>query len=417
MNTIYFDTSTNAHWQGCIALVDMMSFFASVEQLDNPLLKGKPVAVTNGDKGSCIITCSYEAREYGIKTGMRLNEALRHCPDLIRCPSRPYRYTEISRQIMTALTDITPDIEVFSVDEAFLDLTGVLQYWGSIEKIADLIRKVVHRSSGGLRCSIGISEGKLTAKYCAKLKKGETTIVPPDKIKAVIGKANIGDICGIGKNIERYLNERGIYKCKDIEKFPMSVLAARFGDIGRRLYLTCLGHDPFAVTTEAKDPKSMGHGKVLPPATTDRKMVYGIMMRLTQRLAERLRRNGFKAVCLSVAHKSEKGWHVSKHKPVNPVDDSKAIWHLVELHLSHWRGEPLYQVHICATDLCHRDHLQCDLFAQTEMTSKIDVIKDQINQKLGRHSVMSATELYVENATMTPVIAFNWNPDGAKQSL
>lgn len=118
------DNNYSALWQRAIILMDLDAFFASIEQLDYPELRGKPVAVTNGSQGTCIITCSYEARKYGIKTGMRLYDARKLCPGIIQCPSRPNRYTEISKNIMLALFNITPDIEVFSVDEAFLDVTG-----------------------------------------------------------------------------------------------------------------------------------------------------------------------------------------------------------------------------------------------------------------------------------------------------
>ena len=113
-------------WPRAIALVDMNAFFASVEQHDFPRLREKPVAVTNGERGTCIITSSYEARAKGVKTGMRLREARKICPNIIQRPARPRRYAAVSTNIMDALSHITPDMEVFSVDEAFLDLTHIL---------------------------------------------------------------------------------------------------------------------------------------------------------------------------------------------------------------------------------------------------------------------------------------------------
>ena len=123
-------------WERAIILVDMNAFFASIEQLDRPEWRGRPLAVTNGLTGTCIITCSYEARAYGIKTGMRLKEGRKLCPDLIQCPARPQRYATVSSNIMQALQDITPDIEVFSVDEAFLDVTHCQRLLGPPERIA-----------------------------------------------------------------------------------------------------------------------------------------------------------------------------------------------------------------------------------------------------------------------------------------
>src|SRR5699024_6029571 len=119
------------HWPRMIALVDMNAFFASIEQLDNPVWRGRAVGVTNGERGTCIITCSYEARSYGIKTGTRLKEARRLCSHFIQAPARPRRYAAVSTAIMNALGTITPDIEIFSVDEAFLDLTHCQSLYGT----------------------------------------------------------------------------------------------------------------------------------------------------------------------------------------------------------------------------------------------------------------------------------------------
>src|SRR5205809_4368861 len=110
-------------WSRAIILVDMNAFFASVEQYDHPELRGRAIAITNGKQGTCIITSSYEARSYGIKTGMRLKEAKRLCRNLIQVPARPERYVKISTEIMEGLSYLSPDIEVFSVDEAFIDIT------------------------------------------------------------------------------------------------------------------------------------------------------------------------------------------------------------------------------------------------------------------------------------------------------
>ena len=128
-------------WPCAIMLVDMNAFFASIEQHDHPEWRGRPVAITNGRQGSCIITCSYEARAYGIRTGMRLKKARRLCPELIQCPARPDRYAATSVAIMRALQDITPDIEVFSVDEAFLDVTHCQRLLGTPPRMARMAKQ------------------------------------------------------------------------------------------------------------------------------------------------------------------------------------------------------------------------------------------------------------------------------------
>src|SRR5690242_6850640 len=117
-------------WPRAVALVDMNAFFASIEQMDFPELQGRPIGETNGMTGTTIITSSYEARKYGIKTGMKVREAKTLCPGFVQRPARPERYSEISTRIMEALTTITPTVEVFSVDEAFLDLTDLQDHIG-----------------------------------------------------------------------------------------------------------------------------------------------------------------------------------------------------------------------------------------------------------------------------------------------
>ncbi|HID49251.1 MAG TPA: DNA polymerase IV, partial [Chromatiales bacterium] len=150
-------------WPRAIILVDMNAFFASIEQRDHPEWRARPVAITNGLTGTCIITCSYEARARGIHTGMRLRRARELCPELIQCPARPERYAEVSARIMGSLLDITPDVEVFSVDEAFLDVSRCQKLLGPPRDIARLVRRTVFEASG-VPCSVGLSGDKTTAK-------------------------------------------------------------------------------------------------------------------------------------------------------------------------------------------------------------------------------------------------------------
>jgi DNA polymerase-4 len=412
-------------WHRCIAHVDMQSFFASVEQLDFPYLHGQPVVVTNGEVGTTIITSSYEAREYGIKTGWKLKDAKIACPHVIRRGSRPERYAEISAKIMQSFEAITPAVEVFSIDECFLDLKPVLHLYNSIESLAETIRKTVFQSSGGLRCSIGISEGKLTAKFCAKLKKGGTTIIEPEKIKAAMSLTPVSEICGIGKQMTKYLNERGVVYCQDIERFPASILASRFGDIGRRLYLTCLGHDPFPVEADKNtEPKGMGHSKVLPPKTTDKDLVYGVIANLCQRLSARLRK--YKLLCqtYSVCYKSEFGWQGVKVKTLNLLNDSKSVAEIGKQFLDqYWHGEALYYISINALIL-EKPSSQIELFdnidnniAVNDKQHKLDQVKDQLNKKFGKNTIQSGIELQSQKANMIPVISPAWRPKGAKRSI
>ena len=212
-------------WPRMIALVDMNAFFASVEQRDNPFWRGRPVAITNGKQGSCIITCSYEARAYGIRTGMRLKEGLEKCPELIQAPTRPNCYADTSRGIMAALEDVSPDLEVFSVDEAFLDLSYCQDlYDNDPERIGRLIKQKVFESSG-LLCSVGISSDRSTAKWAAKQQKPNgLTVIPPDEVAERLADVPVTDLCGISKGVGKFLAQFGVYRWRD-GKTP-SVLSA-----------------------------------------------------------------------------------------------------------------------------------------------------------------------------------------------
>lgn len=398
-----------------IALVDMMSFFASVEQLDFPELAGRPIAVLNGSQGSTIITASYQARDYGIKTGMKLKEAQKLCPSLIPRASRPHRYVDVSKKIMAAVeAKITDEIEVFSIDECFLDLTSILHLYPSLEALAASIRKTVHQASGGLPCSIGMCEGKLTAKFAAKSNKGGTTIISADKIKDIMAPYPVDDLCGIGRKTTQFLNAQGVYTIADLAERPMSLLAKRFGNIGKRLYLTANGHDPEPLATE-RDPQSMGHGKILPPATTDGKLIRATLHHQCEKLARRLRENNLQSRRFSIGLRTQYGWIGEPLKTVNPTDSSQKIWALALAILKLWQGEAIYQVQITALDLSSSQNTQFDLFTETAPSNAVDDVKDAINERFGSKSIMPADTLL--SADKISVIAPSWQPNGVKQSI
>ena len=228
-------------WPRAIALVDMNAFFASVEQHDHPEWRGQPVVVTNGDIGTCIITCSYEARRYGIKTGMRLREAYQRCPHLVHAASRPKRYVDVSTTIMQALQSMTPDIEIFSIDEAFLDLTRCQRLHGDAVNAAKKIKQCVFDTSG-LLCSVGLSGDKTTAKYAAQYQKPNGfTVIPPWESETCLRDVSVRALCGIADGVARFLAQYGVLTCGDMRRVPMQVLAQRFGNVGRRLWLMCQG--------------------------------------------------------------------------------------------------------------------------------------------------------------------------------
>ena len=405
-------------WPRSIALVDMNAFFASVEQLDKPEWRGRPVAITNGLQGTCIITCSYEARAQGVKTGMRLKQAYEKCPTLIQCPSHPERYAEISTSIMKALYNITPDLEIFSVDEAFLDVTHCQKILGTAESIAHLIKKTVYDASG-LLCSVGISGDKTTAKHAAKQNKPDgLTLVPPDETKKYLHNVPVTELCGINKGIGGYLADRGVHTCGDMSQLPISELGRRFGNIGRRIWKMCQGEDPDKVTTEVAAPKSIGHGKVMPPNTRDKNTLLTYLLHMSEKVALRLRRYNLQSDHFYIGLGSENGWIKQNSRLANPTQDERLIYALCKKFLKQkWQSEGIHQVQITALNP-HSITGQLMLFNDNEKISLGETYHnamDKINNRYGELSLAPARLL--NRSSMPNVIAPAWKPFGHRQTI
>lgn len=404
-------------WPRAIILVDMNAFFCSVEQIDHPEWQGRPVGVTNGAQGTCIITSSYEARAYGIRTGMRLREARRLCPELIQIPARPHRYAEVSSNIMDALTDLTPDVEVFSVDEAFLDVTRCQKLWGHPEAIARQVKRVVWEASGGVLCSVGLSGDKTSAKYAAKLNKPDgLTVIPPWRAGEVLAPAPVTDLCGIAKGIGRYLAERGVHTCGDMARLPIGELGQHFGNLGRRIWLMAQGLDPDPVNTHVPAPKSIGHGKVMPPDTTDPEVVHTFLLHMAEKVCTRLRRHGFQAGLFFIGLRSADGWCGGKYRCDPPTSHGPDLMHLCRgVMTGDWHGEGVFQVQVTALDP-HPAGSQRDLFApDTTKRDQLNQAMDAINARYGEFTL--APGRLLGRSAMPNVIAPAWKPFGHRETI
>lgn len=410
-------SESDAPWPRAIILVDMNAFFCSVEQMDHPEWQGRPIAVTNGSQGTCIITSSYEARAYGIRTGMRLIEARRLCPDLIQVPAHPERYAAVSSNIMDALTTLSPMVEVFSVDEAFLDVTQCQRYVGAPEQIARQVKQLVSDVSGGVLCSVGVSGDKTTAKYAAKLNKPDgLTLIPPHRAAETLMPVPVTELCGIGTGIGRYLAMRGVLTCGDMQRLPIGELAARFGNLGRRIWLMAQGLDPDTVKTTVAAPKTIGHGKVMPPNTTDPQVIRTFLLHMAQKVAARLRRHAFTASHFYIGLNTRQGWLSDKPRHHPATDQGADIMRLCYGFLSRfWSGEPVHQVQITALNPQPREH-QADLFdSPKEQTARLARAMDAINNRYGEFAL--APGALLNRSQMPNVIAPAWKPNGHRETI
>jgi len=411
------DRSRFTPWPRAILLVDMNAFFASVEQRDNPEWRGRPVAITNGEQGTCIITCSYEARSYGIHTGMRLKQGRELCPELIQCPARPQRYAAVSSAIMHALQqEISPDIEIFSVDEAFLDITHCQKLFGHPAHIAQRVKQVVFEASGVL-CSVGVSGDKTTAKYAAKLNKPDgLTVIPPWEARQRLANVPVTELCGINRGIGDFLAARGIHTCGDMSKLPIGVLAQRFGNPGRRIWYMAQGEDPEPVQLNVPPPKSIGHGKVVPPDTREREVLLTFLLHMSEKVGERLRRHDMQAQRFFIGLLCKQGWIGNKLKTSVPTDDGKVINQLCQQILRYyWQGEGIHQVQVTALDPVPANQ-QLQLFDVNQPDHQgSNKVMDAINQRYGEFALAPARLL--NRSKMPNVIAPAWKPFGHRQTI
>lgn len=406
----------SCYWPRAILHIDMNAFFASVESRDFPELRGLPLAVTNGATGTTIITCSYEARARGVKTGMRLYEARRLCPDLIQRPARHPVYAETSARIMRALTGLSPEVEVFSVDEAFIDVTHCQRLHGSPERMAYLARRLVYEASGGLPCSVGVAATKLVAKVASDLEKPDgITVIPPWETRARLEVVPMEKICGLGPNIAEYLRAHGARTCGDVARLPLTVLERRYGITGKRLWLACRGQDLDPVVTEVAAPQSMGHGKVLPPRTTSRRVIETYLRHMCEKVAARMRRHELQAGRLTVAlryaaGKAEAAFELAYGTP----EGSQLMEHARSLMKEKWRGEAVTHVQVTASHLRHPAG-QMELFSENSPRAQRLTAVDHINQKYGELTLAPATLL--KRSTAPNVISPAWRPDGARDTI
>jgi DNA polymerase-4 len=394
----------------------MNAFFASIEQRDHAEWRGHPVAITNGRQGTCIITCSYEARAYGIKTGMRLKQAHQLCPELIQCPAHPERYATTSAAIMESLQDITPDIEIFSVDEAFLDVTHCQRLLGTPPQIARLAKQKVFDASGIL-CSIGISGDKTTAKFAAKLHKPNgLTVIPPWEAATRLHNVPVTELCGIAKGIGRFLADHGVQTCGEIKKLPISVLARRFGNPGRRIWYMCQGQDPATLQQDVPAPKSVGHGKIVPPDTRDIEVLLTYLLHMSTKVGTRLRRHQLQAQNFAVGLRTNEGWLGGTLRSALPTDDGRQIMELCRCAIDEtWHGQGVHQVQVTALNPVNAGS-QLELFNAADNTrDEVNTVMDAVNRRYGELALAPARLL--NRSSMPNVIAPAWKPFGHRQTI
>ena len=274
----------------------MDAFFASVEQARRPELRGRPVVVGGRPGGRGVVaTASYEARACGVRTAMPTGQAERLCPQAVFLPPDFSAYTAVHDRLVTLFRGYTDQVEVVSIDEAFLDVTGSRRLFGPPQAIACRIQQAVHRSED-ITCSVGIGPTKLLAKLAATLNKpagiGELTEAD---VHGKLRDLPVRDLWGVGPATEERLTALGITTVALLQDAPLSLLTAAFGDSAHALRRLALGHGLSAVHPRVQAPKSVGSEVTFAQDTGERVQLHATLLSLADQVMTRMRRHGLSA--------------------------------------------------------------------------------------------------------------------------
>ncbi len=278
-----------------IAHVDMDAFFAAIEQRDNPSLRGRPVIVgadpKNGKGRGVVSTCSYEARRFGIHSAMPISLAYRRCRHAVFLPVDMDKYHEVSRQLFEIFHNFTPDVEEISVDEAFLDLTGVVHFYGTPYKTAVAIKENVKKTLG-LTCSVGIAPIKMAAKIASDLCKPDGLLeVTPKNILKFLWSLPVAKLWGVGPKSQIFLQRIGIRTIGQLAQADRQFLYEEMGEVGLHLHDLANGIDERKVET-TQEIKSVSQEYTFSSDTTDIQQLHQVLLALTEKVSRRLRQDG-----------------------------------------------------------------------------------------------------------------------------
>jgi DNA polymerase-4 len=398
--------------------IDMNAFFASVEQRAEPSLLGRPIAVVGSKQRGVVLSPSYEARAFGVRTGMTYGEAKRACPgiELVEADSR--KYSQACAELLVIWQSFTPLVELFSIDEAFLDVTGCESLFGDPVRIAVLIKERIWREMG-LTCSIGIAPNKLLAKLGSDLQKPDgLVLIARQDMAAVLEELPVQQLCGIGPHLARHLASLGISTCGELGRAPLRMLTARFGVLGERLQAMGRGDDDDAVTDQAgqaaEESRSMGHSMTLGKDCTDRVEMERHILQLSEKVGRRLRRGLYsgRTVTLTLRYSDFQTFSRQRrlrHAVNHGLDiHAAAIGILRDLQLL----QPVRLIGVSVSSL-ERDVLQMPLFDFEQRRAGLADAMDEINDRYGSYTVTWGT--LAQRTHHQRVISPAWRPSGDRQ--
>ncbi len=397
--------------------VDMNAFFASVEQQANPALQGLPVAVVGSGRRTVITTSSYEARARGVKTGMAIWEGKRACPELVVVVGDNRKYMDTSRRIVAMMREYTPLVEVFSIDEAFLDVTESQRLFGSARTIAYQLKARI-RHCFGLTCSVGIAPNKLLAKLASDMQKPDgLTVITPEGLPALLERIPVGDLCGVGKKVQRHLEGLGIHTCGQLGRFPLELLEQHFGVVGRQLKAMGQGLDTGVVLPDEEQAavKSVGHSMTLRRDVLEREELLRYLLQLSEMVGRRARRYGLAGRTLHLGLRfSDLSGRGMQETMAGPINQSQDIYQgALQLLERLGYDQPVRLVAIRLTNLCYQGGQLPLMPGERRQVAMIEAM-DRVNNRFGDFSVTYGSLLANGEERGSHVISPAWRPEGVR---
>ena len=382
-----------------ILLVDMDAFFASVEQMNHPHLRGQPVIVCGDPQRRGVVTAaSYEARPSGVRAGMPLQEARRLCPQAHYVEGNPDEYVALSLKLLDLYLSYTPDVEPFSVDEAFLGFRGAGDTLERATGIARRIQEAIDQRFH-LGATIGVGPNKLIAKMASGVRKPRgITSFDVESFQRHFWPLGVQELWGVGPQIATRMRSLGIQTVGDLAHAPVETLKGAFGIIGPQMREAAHGHDdtPLVPYHQGVDPKSMGHEVTLPADCSDPVYLEGTLLRLSDQVARRLRGEGF--VGRTVALKLRNSRFVTRLKQItlpHYTADHRLIFETaIQLLREVWKGDAVRLIGVSLSGLERLEQEgQAELFGAHDRQQRLRAAFDQVRDKLGEASLVPAGTL------------------------
>ncbi len=396
--------------------MDMDAFFASVEQRDNPELKDKPIAVIGSNERTVVVTSSYEARGLGVKTGMNKFEAKRICPHLIFVQANHEKYTRACQKIVKILYTFSPDLEVYSIDESFLDITGVIHLFGEPLTIGRKIKDAI-KENLQLSCSVGIAPNKLLAKLASSHHKPDGLFqIKENEAQALLKDLAVEELWGIGRRTKEVLNSIGIFTCAQLAGADTLLLKARFGTWGESLKNMARGKDDSSVMPYGYEPKarSIGHSMTLPYDIRNQEEVLKYILELSDLVARRMRRENFSCNTVAVIFRYNDFQTFSHQKKLAyATDDTRRIYlHAAAIVKKTFLTKPIRLLGVSVSGLIKAQG-ESFLFEEDRRLTNLNKALDLVNERFGGAAVTFAS--LVNHKEYDKVISPSWRPSGTKK--